>query len=37
MRSDPDRDITRDLRRHPTRSEMLHVTALANVLYQTLG
>jgi len=32
-----DRDITRDLRPHPTRSEMPYVTSLTNVLHQTLG
>jgi hypothetical protein len=37
MRDSTDRDITRDLRPHPTRSEMPYVTALTNVFHQTLS
>ena len=37
MRDGTDRDITRDLRPYPARSEMPYVTALTNVLHQTLG
>ena len=37
MRDGTDRDMTRDLRPHPTRSEMPYVTSLTNVLHQTLG
>ena len=37
MRDGTDRDITRDLRRHPARSKMPYVTALTNVLSQSLG
>jgi hypothetical protein len=37
MRSGVDRDITRDLRPHPTRSEVPTVTALTNVLTPSLG
>ena len=37
MRSGTDRDMTRDLHRHRARSKTPYVTALTNVLHQTLG
>jgi len=37
MQDGTDRDMTRDLRPHPTRSKMPYVTSLTNVLHNTLG